>query len=43
MNLFPGVEFLVEAQYFSVDPYMRPYSRVLLNPPAVMLGSQVGM
>lgn len=39
-NFFP--EFLVEAQFFSVDPYMRPYSKVLLSEMQTMIGSQVG-
>ncbi|XP_037083302.1 LOW QUALITY PROTEIN: prostaglandin reductase 1-like [Pollicipes pollicipes] len=34
-------EFLCEAEYLSVDPYMRPYSRNL-QPPTTMIGSQVG-
>ncbi|KAF0306888.1 Prostaglandin reductase 1 [Amphibalanus amphitrite] len=33
-------EFLCEAEFLSVDPYMRPYSKDL-NPPVTMIGSQV--
>ncbi|XP_043216218.1 prostaglandin reductase 1-like isoform X1 [Amphibalanus amphitrite] len=33
-------EFLCEAEFLSVDPYMRPYSRNL-KPPVTMIGSQV--
>lgn len=35
-------EILVEALYFSVDPYMRPYVARLLKPGDTMIGGQVG-
>ncbi|XP_017574254.1 prostaglandin reductase 1 isoform X1 [Pygocentrus nattereri] len=34
-------EVLVEAVFLSVDPYMRPYSRVRMQPGDVMIGTQV--
>jgi len=34
-------EFLAEGLYFSVDPYMRPYSASLVNEGTIMIGSQV--
>lgn len=34
-------EILVEALFFSVDPYMRPYSARLLQEGSTMIGSQV--
>ncbi|KAL0970171.1 hypothetical protein UPYG_G00238330 [Umbra pygmaea] len=34
-------EVLLEALYLSVDPYMRPFSRVRMNEGEVMIGSQV--
>lgn len=34
-------EFLAEGVFFSVDPYMRPYSRMIVNEGSVMIGSQV--
>ena len=40
--LFFTTEILVEALFFSVDPYMRPYSARILKEGDTMLGSQVG-
>ncbi|XP_066537318.1 prostaglandin reductase 1-like [Hoplias malabaricus] len=34
-------EVLVEAVFLSVDPYMRPFSRVRMQPGDVMIGTQV--
>ncbi|KAI5629833.1 prostaglandin reductase 1, partial [Silurus asotus] len=34
-------EMLVEAVFLSVDPYMRPFSRVRMNPGDVMIGTQL--
>ncbi|KAM4708124.1 prostaglandin reductase 1-like isoform 2-T2 [Discoglossus pictus] len=34
-------EVLLEAEYFSVDPYMRPYSKQALKEGDVMMGTQV--
>ncbi|XP_060730928.1 prostaglandin reductase 1 isoform X1 [Tachysurus vachellii] len=34
-------EVLLEAVFLSVDPYMRPYSRVRMQPGDVMIGTQV--
>jgi prostaglandin reductase 1 len=34
-------EFLLEAVYLSVDPYMRPYSRRIMKPPQTMIGEQL--
>uniref|UniRef100_A0A6I8PSJ2 Prostaglandin reductase 1 n=1 Tax=Xenopus tropicalis TaxID=8364 RepID=A0A6I8PSJ2_XENTR len=34
-------EVLVEAEYFSVDPYIRPYSTRMMNEGDVMMGTQV--
>lgn len=34
-------EVLIEALFLSVDPYMRPFSRVNMKPGDVMMGSQV--
>lgn len=34
-------ELLVESVYLSVDPYMRPYSRLMMKEGSVMIGSQV--
>jgi len=34
-------EFLAEGLFFSVDPYMRPYSVSLVNEGTLMIGSQV--
>ncbi|XP_022534204.2 prostaglandin reductase 1 [Astyanax mexicanus] len=34
-------EVLLEAVFLSVDPYMRPYSRVQMKPGDVMIGAQV--
>jgi len=38
-ELKPG-EFLCEAEFLSVDPYMRPYTRQM-KPPFTMIGTQV--
>ena len=35
------LEILVEALFFSVDPYMRPYSARLLKEGDTMIGGQV--
>lgn len=35
------LEFLAEGLFFSVDPYMRPYSVSLVNEGTLMIGSQV--
>ncbi|XP_053321826.1 prostaglandin reductase 1-like isoform X2 [Spea bombifrons] len=35
-------EVLLEAEYFSVDPYMRPYSKMMMKEGDVMIGTQVG-
>ena len=35
------LEILVEALFFSVDPYMRPYAARMLKEGSTMLGSQV--
>ncbi|XP_040273195.1 prostaglandin reductase 1-like [Bufo bufo] len=35
-------EVLVEAEYFSVDPYMRPYSKRDMKEGDIMIGAQVG-
>ena len=40
-NIF-STEILVEALYFSVDPYMRPYVAMLLKPGDAIIGGQVG-
>ena len=37
---FP-LEYLAEGMFFSVDPYMRPYSKSLVNEGTTMIGSQV--
>ncbi|XP_053556602.1 prostaglandin reductase 1 isoform X2 [Bombina bombina] len=34
-------EVLLEAEYFSVDPYMRPYSKRYMKEGDIMIGSQV--
>jgi len=34
-------EFLAEGMFFSVDPYMRPYSKSLVNEGTTMIGGQV--
>jgi len=39
--VFHYLEFLAEGVFFSVDPYMRPYSRMIVNEGSVMIGSQV--
>ncbi|XP_051993870.1 prostaglandin reductase 1-like isoform X2 [Xyrauchen texanus] len=36
-------EVLLEAQFLSVDPYMRPYSRVRMQAGDVMIGTQVAV
>ena len=41
-DYFFPTEILVEALYFSVDPYMRPYVARLLKPGDTMIGGQVG-
>lgn len=35
-------EVLLEAVYLSVDPYMRPYSKMYMKEGDVMIGSQIG-
>ncbi|KAM8961915.1 prostaglandin reductase 1-like [Pelodytes ibericus] len=35
-------EVLLEAEFFSVDPYMRPYSKQKMKEGDVMMGTQVG-
>ncbi|XP_068127460.1 prostaglandin reductase 1-like isoform X2 [Hyperolius riggenbachi] len=35
-------EVLLEAEYFSVDPYMRPYSKRMMKEGDIMMGQQVG-
>ncbi|MEE6459018.1 hypothetical protein FKM82_000506 [Ascaphus truei] len=34
-------EVLLEAEYFSVDPYMRPYSKRMMKEGDIMMGTQV--